>query len=192
MSSTATPYGMVPVKMLGGQYHTGAFRKIPIASGYDTSIFTGDLVKLVAAGGVEKDTGTTAATPVGIFVGCEYTDPSSSQFLQRQYFPANTAADDIVAFVVDDPDVIFKIQADGSITAADVGENAALVQTAGSTSTGNSKVALDASSTATTNTLPVRIVGLYADPENAFGDAYTDVLVKWNAGHQYGNTTGLG
>lgn len=191
MSSTATPYGLIPVGLIGGRVNAGSFRMFSIASAYNTNIFTGDVVKLVAAGGIEKDTGTATATPVGVFVGCQFTDPNSSQHLQRQYWPANTVATDAKAFVCDDPDAVFRIQADGSVAATAVGANAALIQTAGSTSVGNSKVALNSASIATTGTLPLRIVGLWQAPENAWGDSYTDVLVKWNAGHQYGNTTGV-
>jgi hypothetical protein len=70
MATTAAPYGMRPVSLIGGQPFAGSTRQIKIASGYAANIFFGDVVKLVAAGVVEKDTGTTAATPVGIFMGC--------------------------------------------------------------------------------------------------------------------------
>lgn len=191
MPATAAPFGLVPVQLIGNRPNNGGFNKYPIASAYNTNIFFGDVVKLVAGGGVEKDTGTATATPVGVFLGCEYTDPSSSQFLQRQYWPANTVAADAKAFVCDDPDALFLIQADGAVAAADVGANAALVQGAGSTVFGKSRVSLDQSSIATTNTLPLRILKISETPDNAAGDAFTNVIVKWNAGHQYGNTTGV-
>ena len=28
---------------------------------------------------MEKDTGTTSLTPVGVFMGCSYTDPNTNQ-----------------------------------------------------------------------------------------------------------------
>jgi len=65
------------------------------------------------------------------------------------------------------------------------------VQTAGSTSIGTSKNTVDISTTATTNTLPVRIIDFVDGPNSAVGDSYTDVIVKFNAGHLYDNTTGL-
>lgn len=191
MATTAAPYGARPVDTLGATGFVNKIRQIKIASGYGTAIFYGDFVKLVNTGTVEKDTGTTTLTPVGIFVGCFYTDPNSNQPTYSQYWPASTVASDAVAYVIDDPSVVFQMQADDTLAQTALGNNAAVVQTAGSTSIGNSKNALDADSIDTTNTLPVRILGFVDGPDSAVGDAYTDVLCKFNAGHQYDNTTGV-
>jgi hypothetical protein len=50
---------------------------------------------------------------------------------------------------------------------------------------------VDGSSIATTNTLPLRIIDFVDGPTSAVGDEFTDVIVKFNAGHQYSNTTGV-
>ena len=191
MASTAAAFGLKPVNLIGGQPFAGSTRQIKIASGYGTNIFNGDVVKLVAAGTVEKDTGTTTATPVGVFVGCTFTDPNSEQMTFKNYWPASTAASDAFAYVVDDPDCLFHIQADGAVAQTALGANFAIVQGSGSTSTGVSGVSLDASTVATTNTLPLRLIDFWNGPESSIGDAYTDCIVKWNAGHQYANTTGV-
>jgi hypothetical protein len=96
---------------------TGKVRHIKIASGYATDIFYGDFVKLVATGTLEKAAVTTAvvAGTVGIFVGVSYTDPGTGQLTFNQYFPASTAASDIMAYVVDDPKLLFQMQADEAI-----------------------------------------------------------------------------
>jgi hypothetical protein len=86
------PYGLKPVNLIGGQVFAGATRQIPIASAYDTNLLNGDLVKIVSSGTLEKDAGTTTATPVGVFLGCRYTDPNLGYELYSQYFPANTVA----------------------------------------------------------------------------------------------------
>ena len=191
MAARAAPYGLRPINLIGGRPFSGSTRQIKIASGYAVNIFQGDIVKLVAAGVVEKDTGTTACTPVGVFMGCVFTDPTSEQKTFKQYWPASTVASDAYAYVVDDPDVLCQIQGDAAVAQTTLGSNFAIVQTAGSTSTGNSKVALDASTTASTATLPLRLVDFVDGPDSAVGDAFTDCIVKWNAGHQYGNTTGV-
>ena len=67
------PYGLKPINLIGGQVYSGSTRLIPIASGYDTNIFNGDVVKYVNTGTIEKDTGTSTATPVGVFLGCSFT-----------------------------------------------------------------------------------------------------------------------
>ncbi len=193
MSSSATPYGARPVGTLSASgSFTGKVRHYGIASGYGTDIFYGDFVKLVAAGTVEKDTGTTTLTPVGIFLGVSYTDPNTSQKTFAQYYPASTAASDIQAYVLDDPNVLFEMQADGSAAVTNIGNNVAVVQTAGSTSIGTSKNAIDISTAATTTaTLPVRIVDISPKSDNAAGDSFTDLVAKFNAGHIMDNTTGI-
>jgi hypothetical protein len=72
-----------------------------------------------------------------------------------------------------------------------LGSNCAITQTAGSTSIGTSKNTVDISTTATTNTLPIRIIDFVDGPNSTVGDSYTDVIVKFNVGHLYDNTTGL-
>ena len=190
------PYGLKPVNLVGGQVFAGATRLIPVASGYNTSIFTGDLVKLVSGGTLEKDAGTSTATPVGVFLGCTYTDPVLKYQVFSQYYPANTVASDIKAYVADDPATLFQVAVVssgttiGSIGRTAVGNNSSLVQNAGSATSGNSKVAISAT-TATTNTLPVRIIDVVE--ETATGsDAFVEAIVKINAGmHQYENATGV-
>lgn len=192
MASIAAPYGAEPIGTLSASgSFTGKVRSIPIASAYATAIFYGDFVKLEAAGVVQKDTGTDALTPVGIFMGCAFTDPTTKQKTFSQYWPAGTVASDAVAYVCDDPHVLFKMQADEAVAATALGINVAVVQTAGSTSVGRSKNAVDGSSIAPTATLPLRIIDFVEGPDSAPGDAYTDLICKFNAGHQYLNTTGV-
>ena len=193
MSSSATPYGARPVGTLSASgSFSGKVRHYSIASGYATSIFYGDFVKLVAAGGVEKDTGTTACTPVGIFLGVSYTDPNTSQKTFSQMWTASTVASDASAYVMDDPDVLFEMQGDGTGAQTVIGNNVAVVQTAGSTTIRTSKNSIDISTVAsTTATLPIRIVDISSKSDNAAGDAYTDLVVKFNAGHIMRNTTGI-
>ena len=191
------PYGLKPVNLIGGQVFAGATRQIPIASGYATNLLNGDVVKLTTDGTLVKDTGTTTATPIGVFLGCRYTDPNLGYELYSQFFPANTVASDIVAYVADDPDQLFKVAVVSGTTVIAgvgrtvVGNNVALVQNAGSTTTGNSKVAVLSGSAATTNTLPVRVIDVVPDTATA-ADTYVELIVKWNWGmHQYQNATGV-
>ena len=192
MATSAAPTGAEPVGTLSASgSFTGKVRHIKIASGYGTAIFYGDFVKLVSSGTVEKDTGTTSLTPVGVFMGCSYTDPSTNQKTFNQQFPASTAASDIMAYVLDDPSVLMRMQGDATLAQTTLGNNVAVVQTAGSTSIGRSKNAVDSSTVATTNTLPLRIIDFVDGPTSTVGDAFTDVIVKFNVGHIYVNTTGI-
>ena len=189
------PYGLKPINLIGGQVYAGSTRLMAIASGEGTSIFFGDAVKLTD-GYITRDPADSAMTPVGVFMGCTYTDPNSNQKVFKQYFPSGTVASDIKAYVVDDYDALFKVAVVSSgttmsgVTQAAVGFNAALVDNTGSTVTGDSAVAISAT-TAATNTLPVRIVDVVPDTANSLG-SYTEVIVKWNFGmHQYQNATGV-
>jgi hypothetical protein len=193
----AAPYGLQPVGLIGGQGFVGSTRLMNIASGYAANIFKGDLVLRVADGTIEKDTGTATATPVGVFMGCTYTDPGSNQKVFKQYFPTGTVASDIQAYVIDDPDCVFKVVSVSGTTVVNgygqtiVGNNCPLVQNAGNTTSGNSKVAINGGSAATTNTLPIRVIDYV--PDTATGaDAYVEWLVKVNFGmHQYNEADGV-
>jgi hypothetical protein len=197
--SVSAPYGLIPINLIGGQVFAGATRQIPIATNSSTAIFYGDVVKLADTGTLAKDTGTSAATPVGVFLGCSYTDPTFGKTF-RQYYPGTTNITDVMAYVQDDPDALFKVAVVtafnsttiGYVNRTAVGNNAVLAQNTGSTITGNSAVAID-DTTNTTSTWPVRIIDVV--PETALAGnpgSYTEVVVKWNQGmHQYLNPTGV-
>lgn len=194
--TVSIPYGLVPVNRIDGLPYAGAARQIPIAVGYATAIFNGDTVKVDTTGFLVADTGTNNAAPVGVLVGCEYVN-SSGQRVQGQYYPAaaSTSTNVAKAYVIDDPMAAFKVAVVssgttiGTVGRAVVAANMALVQTAGSTVTGDSYVAVLSTSAATTNTLPVRVIDVV--PETATGaDAFTEVIVKINT-HQYNSTTGV-
>jgi len=184
--TVSAPYGLRPVNLIGGQVYAGSTRLIKIASAYNTDIFYGDVVKLVSSGTAEKDTGTTTATPVGVFLGCTYTNPTTKQKLQAQYWPANTVATDAYAYVVDDPDVLFKVAAVSGTTVVafyaqtTVGLNAPLVQNTGSTTTGDSAIAINGGSAAVTASLPIRIIDVVPDTANA-GGSFCEFICKFNA-----------
>ena len=205
MATTASPYGLKAVNHIGGTPYAGSTRLLPIANGYASNIYNGSIVSIVVGGTVEMVTvtgngggGTAAAFPadtIGVFVGCTYSDPVTGNLTFSQYWPSGTAAGDAQAYIVDDPDVVFMAQADGAVTQADLGQNThlAAVQstTTGTIPAGNSNSAVTAT-TATTAAFAFRVVDFVDSPTSAVGDAFTDLLVKFNAGvHSYNNSTGI-
>ena len=198
--TVSAPYGLKPVNLIGGQVFAGSTRLMEIASGYATGIFYGDLVKRVADGTIEKDTGTTTATPCGVFLGVQFTNSSTGQIQQQQFYPASQAVKagtPIFAVVADDPDTLFQVASCSGTTViaamgkSAIGNNIALIQNAGSTVTGNSAVAIDEGTQATTNTLPIRIIDVVRDTATG-ADAFVEFIVKINATmHQYNNSTGV-
>ena len=195
--TVSAPYGLKPINLIGGQVFASATRSIPIATNSSTAIFFGDVVKLNSSGTLDKDAGTSSATPVGVFLGCSYTDPTFGKTF-RQFYAANTVASDITAYVQDDPDALYKVAVVSTgttisfVTRANVGENAVLVQNAGNTTNGDSRVAIS-STLGTTSTFPIRIIDVIAETSPAgFPASFTEVVVKWNQGmHPYLNPTGV-
>jgi hypothetical protein len=196
--TVSAPYGLQPINLIGGQVFAGSTRLIPIASGSATAIYYGDVVRLNTGGTLSKvSTTTTATDAVGVFLGCQFTNSTTKQLLQQQYYPGSVTASDINAFVLDDPDALFKVAVTSAgtstisgVTRAAVGQNSALVVTAGSTTTGDSYTSISAT-TAATSTLPVRIVDVIPETVNASG-SYTEVIVKFNFGiHTYYSAAGV-
>lgn len=195
--TVSAPYGMVPVNLLGGQVYAGQTRELPIGQNETTAIFYGDVVTLDTNGCVTKVTTTATATTIGVFLGCTYIDPNTSQPVYKQYYPGAVNVAGIKAYVQDDPDQLYKVAVVSSgttisyLTQAAVGKNVSLVQNTGSTTTGDSKNAV-LSTTDTETTLPIRVVDVV--PETAvagYPGSYTEVIVRFNFGISlYENATG--
>lgn len=162
------PYGFKPVNLIGGQVFAGATRQIPIAYGYSTNVFYGDVVS-VLRGQINRQAVTTAGANfwnatitaaaggaltvasgalgvVGVFLGCSFTDPTTKQKRFSQYWPASTLAGDAVAYVSDDPDALYRAAVVttqggttiGSVAPAMIGQNITASDLAGNVNTGNS------------------------------------------------------
>jgi len=87
MTATAAPFGLRPIGRLGGG--TVETRAYPILSSESTRICYGDVVKLTDAGAtttIQKDTGTTTATPIGIFLGQPFKKILAQQQLRQSVF----------------------------------------------------------------------------------------------------------
>ena len=179
MANKDASFGLKPVKMMGGSPYSGGQSRYRIAANYGTSIFQGDLVMQVTGGGIEIHADGGTVPIVGVFNGCMYTDPTTSEQVFSNFYPASTNASDIIAFVHDDPNTVFEIQADDTFPVADLFGNFDIVYTnSGSTTTGISGAELDVTTGATTTTLPLKAIDISQDPENSdVGSANTNVLV---------------
>ena len=194
MAKTATPYGLKAVNHVGGTPYAGSTRLLPIASGYASNLFNGQVVQIETDGTVGLVT-TFGVGVIGVFVGCTYTDPNTQQLTFNNMWPTGTVAADAKAYVIDDPDVVYMAQADGPVTQADLGQNtefaAEQTTSTGVLINGNSTSAVSAT-TAATATLPFRIVDFVESPTSTVGDEFTDVLIKFNADiHSYDNPLGV-
>lgn len=187
----SAPYGFKAYNELGGLPYAGSTRMVPIATGYSSNLFNGDLVQL-SGGTVIKSAmsaasspGTAVAGTIGIFVGCEYTNPATQQKVRAQYWPASTVAQDAVAYIIDDPRTVFRVAVTnqgsslantgstiGYFSETFVGTNVyAITGATGSTTTGDSAMSVSggvissgtSGNTRVTSALPFRVVQLVPD-----------------------------
>jgi len=176
----SAPYGLLPQNLIGGQVFAGSTRMYNIQYGYATDIFYGDFVVLSRgfATRASVSTGTGLNQTTGIFLGCTFTNPTTKQKLFSQYWPASTAAGDCEAYVLDDPDAVFKavVCSSGTTIAsgalAMIGTNVSAINNTGSTSTGNSANAVLAPvDTPVTTTLPLRVIDVVSATSVSLGTA---------------------
>lgn len=192
------PYGFKPVNRIDGLPYAGATQQIRIAGTYNTAIYFGDTVKIVAGGSIELSGATTTGTIVGVFMGCQYTN-SSGQTVQAQYYPG-TAVTNAIAYVVVDPSAAFKVAITTSgdtavVTGANqtiLGCNVATVYGTGSATTGDSgsSVVLPANGAGDTSSLPFRVVAVVPDTSYVSSGTviYPEVIVKINSPQITGTT----
>jgi hypothetical protein len=179
MANKDAAFGLKPVRMMGGSPYSGGQSRYRIANNLSGKIFQGDLVKQVTGGGIERAAAGSAVPVVGVFNGCQYTDPTSGEQVYSNYYPGSIAADDIIAFVIDDKNVVFEVQADDTFPVADLFGNFDIVDqaTTGDVYSGRSNVELDVTTGATTTTLPLKAIDISQDPENDdVASANTNVL----------------
>mgnify|MGYP000562944664 CR=1 FL=1 len=168
MANQDAAFGMKPVRMIGGAPYNGGQSRYRIAANYGTSIFQGDMVAAVTGGGVEVHADGGTVPIVGVFNGCMYTDPTSGEQVFSNYYPASTNASDIIAFIIDDPDVVYEVQADDTFPVTDLFGNFDIVYTsAGNTKSGVAGSELKVTDGGTATTLPLKVIDISEDPENS-------------------------
>jgi hypothetical protein len=192
MANQQGNFGFRPVLMQGSAYNGQGQQQMTIASNETNSIFMGDPVVLNANGSISRGS-SAGAELVGVFNGCFYTDPTSQKPTFSNHYPGAIVADDIVANVITDPDVVFEVKCDDSNAGrAQVGStcNIATYST-GSTKSGISDVAIDGSTFATSSASNFAVYDLSTDPDNSdYTAANANILVRINK-HQYRDTTGI-
>jgi hypothetical protein len=190
MANTNKAFGLRPLGKLGSNVNSDGNTQYRIASNTTDAIFEGDIVTLTGGYVVKAAVGT--ADILGVFIGCEYTDPTTKKTTFKNYYPGGVAASDIVASIVDDPNALFLVQASGVAGNTCVGLNADLVQTAaGNTTTGVSGIELNTATLADTQALNVKVVGISSVPgEGDVTAAYANLIVVINEHLYRGPTAG--
>ena len=168
MANNDSPFGLKPVRMMSGAPYSGGQSRYRIASGATTPIFQGDLVTQLTAGVIGRHAATGTVPIVGVFNGVQYTDPTTGEQVFNNYYPGSIAASDIIASIIDDPNVVFEVQADDTFPVADLFGNFDIVDGSpvGDTKSGRSNAELDVTTGATTATLPLKCIDISQDPDN--------------------------
>ena len=186
MANVNKPFGLRPIGNLSA---TGAQKQYgyQIASGQAGAIYQGDLVTIVN-GSIVKFNNSDHTAAVGVFNGCNYVDPSSGKPTWKNFYPGGITVTSgvISAEVLDDPNQLFLIQAEGTPTQAAIGKNADITaSTGGSAVTGVSAMTVGTSfvNNADRN---LKVVGLWEAPGNSMGE-FAVLVVKINE-HMYGST----
>jgi hypothetical protein len=192
MANVAEKFGLKPVRSLDGSDFINAQNRYRIASNYGTAIFQGDLVTPVTGGGIERHIAGSTTAVVGVFNGCFYTDPTTQKPTWKNYYPASVVASDIMAFVIDSPDQVYKIDSDGAFAVADIFKNFQVTNVSGNTVTGTSEVQLDYSNSGIQITVALQAIDISQDVgNNEAGVVNVDVLVRINNHFYKTGTAGL-
>ena len=187
MANVEEKFGLKPVRLLDGSDFINAQNRYRIASSYGTAIFQGDLVTPVTGGHIERHTAGSGTPVVGVFNGCFYTDPTTQKPTWKNYYPGSIAASDIMAFVIDDPSVVYKIDVNDDLNTTFIFQNFDVTNVTGSTVTGISKVQLDRSTNDIKITQAVRVIDVSQDPDNDDQTASNVKALVVINNHFYGN-----
>ena len=194
MANKDAPFGLRPIRMIGGGDFTGGQDRFDVASGYTTSLYQGDLVEPLTNGTIGRKAAGETDPVLGVFNGCRYTNPTTGTPTWANTYQQPIAASDIYAFVVCDPNVVYEIQADDTFPTTDLFGNFDIVDNSpvGDTSSGISHVELDVTTGNTTATLPLKAIGISTDADNSdTASANTNVVVTINNSVFSGGTDGL-
>lgn len=202
MANQNTAYGLRPIGLVGSAANSTGVTQYEISATNSNAIFQYSIV-VPTSGGVVDQAGDTAGgtTPaLGVLMGVEYHDSVQKKPVFINYWPGSGSVSvdtnhPVKAFVADNPNQLFKVASDASLTdrataLATVFANASLGTSArtGSTDTGSANGALSVSSVNTTATLALRIVGIMDDEANSdYTAAGIPLIVRLNAHHNANN-----
>ena len=186
MPATSAPFGLRPVFHPSGLDRpialAGGIQSVSVSgnvnAGYATNIFKGQPVALNTAGYIVVATAGSAF--LGAFAGCEWTDGTGRRRVSN-YWPANETfqTGSVIAYYYTDPNIVYEIQADGTLAQTSIGDQANLSNVSnGSTTTGLSQCTMSTTLAGTSAVGDLRIVNLAPYVDNAWGDAYVIVQVQ--------------
>jgi hypothetical protein len=192
MANINEKFGLRPYRSINGAPWNNAQNRYTVANNLSTAIFQGDPVKPTTAGNVTLARSNTSDRIIGVFNGVFYNDPTTQKPTFRNNYPGSIAAAGITAFVVDDPNTVFLVDADAAFTRADLFRNYSLTNVSGNTLTGISEKQLDVSVSGITTTFAVQAIDIQEGATDSdTSTSGVNVLVRINNHFFRSGTAGI-
>ena len=192
MANVTEKFGLRPSRQLNGSPFINAQNRYRVATNNSSNIYQGDVVIPFTSGTIGRAVANTSTPAVGVFNGCFYTDPTTQKPTWKNYLPSSINASDIVAFVIDAPDTVFEVNANGVFAVADIFKNFSVNNVTGNIQTGISYVQLDVSNSGTDSTYLVQAIDISGDVLNSdVTVSNANVLVRINNHFYKAATSGL-
>jgi hypothetical protein len=192
MANVNEKFGLRPYRSINGAPLNNAQNRYTVANNLSTAIFQGDPVKPTTAGNVTLARSNTSDRIIGVFNGVFYNDPTTQKPTFRNNYPGSIAAAGITAFVVDDPNTVFLVDADDAFTRADLFKNYSLTNVSGNTLTGISEKQLDVSVSGITTTFAVQAIDIQEGATDSdTSTSGVNVLVRINNHFFRSGTAGI-
>ena len=197
MSASLAPFGLRPAFHPSGMDRAQALAG-GIVSGFASNILKGQpIVYGSTANGGTLGTiipALATGTVTGAFAGVEFTDVTGRRRVSN-FWPASTTyiVGSCVAYFYNDQNIVYEIQADGSMAQSTIGNEFNFSNiTSGSTTTGLSQCTLGSATAAGAGVQgQLRVVDFAPFVDNAFGDAFTIVRVVVANTQFFGATTAV-
>jgi hypothetical protein len=192
MANINEKFGLRPYRSINGAPWNNAQNRYTVANNLSTAIFQGDPVKPTTAGNVTLARSNTSDRIIGVFNGVFYNDPTTQKPTFRNNYPGSIAAAGITAFVVDDPNTVFLVDADAAFSRADLFKNYSLTNVSGNTLTGISEKQLDVSVSGITTTFAVQAIDIQEGATDSdTSTSGVNVLVRINNHFFRSGTAGI-
>lgn len=192
MANVNEKFGLRPYRSLNGAPWNNAQNRYTIANNLSTAIFQGDPVKPTTAGNVTLARSNTSDRIVGVFNGVFYNDPSTQKPTFRNNYPGSIAVAGITAFVIDDPNTVYLVDANAAFTRADLFKNYSLTNVTGNTLTGISEKQLAVNTSGLATTFAVQAIDIQEGATDSdTSTSGVNVLVRINNHFYRSGTAGI-
>ena len=192
MANINEKFGLRPYRSINGAPWNNAQNRYTVANNLSTAIFQGDPVKPTTAGNVTLARSNTSDRIIGVFNGVFYNDPTTQKPTFRNNYPGSIAVAGITAFVVDDPNTVYLVDANAAFSRADLFKNYSLTNVSGNTLTGISEKQLAVNTSGIATTFAVQAIDIQEGATDSdTSTSGVNVLVRINNHFFRSGTAGI-